>query len=205
MRSLGPIHPRFRGRVPLSRRVSILAGACALALFGAIAGPSPAELLPPTAPSRPALSATSTAGSDSSRFASGDTVEIVAHRYRLSLDQSDLSRLPFQLKPDFRFRRPVPISRVLRPRPVELTRFSCAIHGADLGAGTASSLGGLGLVTGLWGEKTTGYLMGAGAILGAIWGGTAGANDSRFRVRVGGDTSGPPASGHGTVPDERRP
>jgi hypothetical protein len=79
------------------------------------------------------------------------------------------------------------------------------MHGADLGAGTASALGGLGLVSGVWGEKTTGYLMGAGAILGAIWGGTAGADNSGFRMRVGVDASDPAASRHRSLPNDRRP
>ena len=70
-----------------------------------------------------------------------------------------------------------------------MSRASCALQGAGLGTGTASSLAGLGLVTGLWGQKTAGYLMGAGAVLGALWGGTIGSESSALRIRVGLDDS----------------
>jgi hypothetical protein len=70
--------------------------------------------------------------------------------------------------------------------------------GADRGAGTAASLAGLGLVTGLWQEKTAGWLIGAGAVLGAIWGGIAGAEDPGLRIRVQAGPRDPEA-------DRRRP
>jgi hypothetical protein len=153
----------------------------------------------------PLVPATTEIGGDSSQFVQGDTIEIVARRELLPRERSDLSRYRFLAHPDFRARHPVPVSLLLRPRTIELSRFSCAMHGADLGAGTASALGGLGLVSGVWGEKTTGYLMGAGAILGAIWGGTAGADNSGFRMRVGVDASDPAASRHRSLPNDRRP
>ncbi len=122
-------------------------------------------------------------------FQRGDTIEIVARRglipgFRMSRTGSRV--LPH---PDFASPRPVSVALLMRPRTMELSRFACAIYGADQAAGTAAALGGAGLVAGVWGEKTTGYLMGAGAILGAIWGGTAGAGDSKFRIRV---EAGPP-------------
>ena len=150
------------------------------------------------------VTATTGAGADARRFALADTIEIVARRELLPRDRSDLARYPFLMHPDFRARRPVSVAVLLRPRTIELTRFSCLIHGADLGAGTASALGGLGLVSGVWGDKTAGYFIGAGAILGAIWGGTAGANDSGFRMRVGVDASDPTASRHRPLSDDRR-
>jgi hypothetical protein len=148
------------------------------------------------APPLPAPIASDTAGigSDSVRFVSGDTIEIVARRARLSLDRAVLSRYPYLRYSDVPVRRPVPVSLLMRPRTIELSRFASVIYGADLGAGTASSLGGLGLVTGMWGGKTTGYLMGAGAILGAIWGGTAKSNDSGFRIRAAVDPTDPAES-----------
>lgn len=142
------------------------------------------------------------------RHAVRDTIEIVARRgLYFPLDriggiappdlrpteQSILSRRPYVAYSDFRVRRPVPVSLVLKPRVIELSRFSCALYGADLGAGAASTLGGIGLVSGLCKERTAGYLMGAGALLGAIWGGTAGAEDSRFRIRVGVEDNDPAA------------
>jgi hypothetical protein len=140
-------------------------------------------------------------GRGPNQFVLGDTIEIVARRDPFVGRLSDPSRYPFLAYTDLRARRPVPISLLLRTKPVERSRFASVIYGADLGAGTASSLGGVGLVTGLWGEKTTGYLMGAGAILGAIWGGTAGANDSGLRIRAGLDSS-RPAAGVRRAPEQ---
>jgi hypothetical protein len=87
--------------------------------------------------------------------------------------------------------RPAAVSLLAAPRPstAEPTRFSRLVLGADLGAGMASSVAGAGLVTGLWGEKTAGYLMGAGAVLGALWGETIGSDNSALRIRVGMDDS----------------
>jgi hypothetical protein len=202
MRSLGPIRLASRRRFPRMMRIAGIGGIFAIALLCAYADAPRARTLEGMFPLIPA---TRGIGRDSSLFVSGDTIEIVARRDRLSGYRLGLSRYRFRAFPDFRVRRPVPLSLVLRPKPIELSRFSCAIHGADLGAGTASTLGGLGLFAGLWGEKTTGYLMGAGAILGALWGGTAGADDSRFRIRVGADPSAPAAGRIRPDPDDRRP
>lgn len=122
-------------------------------------------------------------------FQMSDTIEVVARRglvagFRISRTGSRVLGHPDLASP-----RPVSVALLMKPRTMELSRFACAIYGADQAAGTAAALGGAGLVAGVWGEKTTGYLMGAGAILGAIWGGTAGADDSRFRIRV---EAGPP-------------
>lgn len=99
--------------------------------------------------------------------------------------------------------RPSTLSLLARPRPifVEPTKFSRLVLGADLGAGMVSSVAGAGLVTGLWGEKTAGYLMGAGAVLGALWGGTIGSDNSALRIRVGGD---PQTPRHGIAQDPTR-
>lgn len=134
-------------------------------------------------------------------FAPGDTIEIVARRRLLPPGLSSVagSRLPEHAP--LGVQRPVPTSLFLRPRQVEMSRFACLIYGADMGAGTASALGGIGLVSGLCGEKTAGYLIGAGAVLGALWGGTAGADDPRFRIRIGAGPS--DADPHALTPEER--
>ncbi len=116
-------------------------------------------------------------------FAPGDTIEIVARREL----RPGPARIGAAVPATFtttELRRPVSPERLLQPRTVALSRFACAIYGADLGAGAASALGGLGLVSGLMGEKSAAWLMGVGAVAGALWGGTAGANDSGFRIRV---------------------
>jgi hypothetical protein len=124
------------------------------------------------------------AGLDSTRFVLSDTLEIVARRDPLAGLPSDLSRYRYAATPGNPASGPVPVATLLQPRYVERSRFSCVLHGADLGAGAASAIGGAGLVSGLWRGKTAGYLMGAGAVLGALWGGTAGANNPGFRIRA---------------------
>ena len=199
-RPTGQPYVRRAERSARMRRRTGLAGLLALICFGLCAGPARAELRADPSPSIPA---TRELGRDPYRFASGDTVDVVARRGISSGRPSALSRYQYALRPDSRYRRPVPVSLLLRPKTIELSRFACAIYGADLGAGTASALGGVGLVSGLWGEKTTGYLMGAGAILGALWGGTAGASEDRFRIRIGVDPADPGAGQRPLGPDGR--
>lgn len=205
MRSLDLVRPFTRGPFLRMAPAPAIAGVLAVLLLGAGADAPRAESRRLLFPRPPLVPAAHEAGRDSSQFTSGDTVEIVARRPRLSLDPSVISRSPYLVNPDYRVRRPVPISVVLRPKTIELSRFSCLIHGADLGAGTASTIGGLGLLTGLWGEEATVGLMSAGAILGAIWGGTAGADDSNFRIRVGVDASDPAAHRSSQPSGDRRP
>ena len=202
MRPLEPIRVALRRRSPRMERAPGVAGIFAIVLLCAGAGVPGAQVRPGMVPLVPA---TDGIAGDSSRFVVADTIEIVARRELLPSGRSDLSRYSFLAHSDLRAPHPVPVSLLLRPRTIELSRFSCAIHGADLGASSASALGGLGLVSGVWGEKTTGYLMGAGAILGAIWGGTTGANGSGFRMRFAVDASDPAASRHRPLPDDRRP
>ena len=202
MRSPEPIRLAAGRRSPWIGRVSGIAGVLAIVLLCAGADVLLAQVRREMVPLG---KATTEIRSDSSRFVLGDTIEIVARRELLPCARSDLSRYSFLAHPDLRARHRIPVSLLLQTRTIELSRFSCAIHGADLGATTASAFGGLGLVSGVWGGKTTGYLMGAGAILGAILGGTAGADNSGFRMRVGVDASDPAASRHRAVPDDRRP
>jgi hypothetical protein len=145
------------------------------------------------------------AGRWSDRFGVGDTVEIVARRIP-PLGWSGLSfataRDPLAALKTGTAHHPsaarldgptplaeVPLLAVPRPTTVEPSAFSRLVPGADLGAGAVSSVAGVGLVTGLWGQKTAGYLMGAGVVLGALWGGTIGSESSALRIRVGLDDS----------------
>jgi hypothetical protein len=117
------------------------------------------------------------------RCAVADTVEIVAKRERPAPAPSLLAPPPPLLSYNFyRERVPVPVGVLLRPHTYERTRFACAVQGADLGACLATNVSSLGLVTGLWGEKTAAYMMGAGAVLGAIWGGTTTANRTGISI-----------------------
>jgi len=183
--------------------------------LGASAGKPRAEPARVIRLSAASLWAVPVTGRGSERFIVGDTVEIVARRTPLlgylgvfAPTKDPLAALRartvhhhFPASLDFKGRPAVPLSAMLRPRTVELSRFSCLVHGADLGAGTASSLAGLGLVTGVMGQKSAGYLLGASAILGALWGGTIGANDPNFRVRVGMDDPGGPWDRFRSQPD----
>ena len=86
--------------------------------------------------------------------------------------------------PDPKYQGSLLLTTMLRPRTYERTRVARIIYGADRMAGTTAALSGIGMVSGLWGEKTAGYLMGAGAVLGALWGGTLGANDPGIRIGI---------------------
>ena len=73
---------------------------------------------------------------------------------------------------------------MLRPRIYERSRAARVIYGADRMAGASAALGGLGLVSGLCSERTAGYLIGAGAVLGALWGGTLGSDNASIRIGI---------------------
>ncbi len=70
------------------------------------------------------------------------------------------------------------------PATVRLSRFGTAAYGADRGANAGLWLGGLGHILGFWSEADALRMTAAGAVLGAFWGGTAGAADDGFRIRV---------------------
>jgi hypothetical protein len=123
------------------------------------------------------------------RLAAGDTVEIVARRYaRLSPDWSlplpSYLTDPTPQAPTPRSRRSLVFTALTRARTYQRPRYVRAIYGADRFAGTAAAVGGLGLLGGVWGGKTAGYFMGAGAVLGALWGGTLGADTPGIRIGV---------------------
>jgi hypothetical protein len=125
------------------------------------------------------------------RFTVADTIEIVAHRNGppRPLAMSALGAIPST--PTMQERRQRAFSFMTHVRTFERPRFSRAIVGAGQLAGTASALSGLGLVGGLWGDKTAGYLMGAGAVLGALWGATLGADAPGIRLGVDPGPAGP--------------
>ncbi|UCG53357.1 MAG: hypothetical protein JSW58_07335 [Candidatus Latescibacterota bacterium] len=65
-----------------------------------------------------------------------------------------------------------------------LSRLECAIQGADIGMTLGLAVGALGMTTGAWDERTSWYLAGAMAALGAFFGGSAKADDPRWNLRV---------------------
>lgn len=112
------------------------------------------------------------------RFAAGDTIEIVARRLA-----------PPPLIPSYsmttpQYHRSIAFSVLSHPRTYERPRLARVIFGADQMAGTGAALAGLGLVGGICDDRTAGCLVGAGAILGALWGGTMGADEPGIRLGV---------------------
>jgi len=200
MRSLLSVRPALRMRSARTPGSSGTVWAITILLFCACAGACRAQVRPGVTPP---TSAPNRIDRAPHQFVSGDTVEIVARRVYLSLDRPGLSRYPFRTYTDFRARRPVPLSVLMQPKSIEPTRFARVIYGADLGASAASSLGGVGMVAGLWGGRTAGYLMGAGAVLGAIFGRNAAANEYGLRIRAEADGGSSPSTRHSTVPDQR--
>lgn len=118
------------------------------------------------------------------RFAVPDTIEIIGRR--VTPPASWAANLTGSLAPtpDRQYRGSLLRAAMLRPRTYERTRAARIIYGADRFAGASAALGGLGLVSGLCSEQTAGYLMGAGAVLGALWGGTLGSNNAAIRIGI---------------------
>jgi len=71
----------------------------------------------------------------------------------------------------------------------ELSRLQCAMSGAEMGFQYGLFAGAAGLASGAWDERTGWYIAGAAALAGAIFGGTAKADDPGFRVRLRWDDS----------------
>jgi hypothetical protein len=69
-------------------------------------------------------------------------------------------------------------------KEVEVNRFEAGLMGADRGAFAGAALGFLGTQTGVMSDRTSWLLMGAGAALGALWGGLQPAEERRFHIRV---------------------
>ncbi len=112
-----------------------------------------------------------------------DTLEIVARRRVTWLSTTALAALACSTD-GANPQRSFLLATMLRPRFRERTPFARVVMGADRLAAAGGAIGGLGMVGGLWGEKTTGILMGAGAVLGAVWGGTLGADDPDLRLGI---------------------
>ncbi len=62
--------------------------------------------------------------------------------------------------------------RLFGPRRIELSRLDYALHGAGAAANTAMFIGAMANSAGLWDERTSWYIVGAAATLGAVLGGT---------------------------------
>jgi len=71
----------------------------------------------------------------------------------------------------------------------ELSRFQCAVSGAEIGFQYGLFAGAAGMTSGAWDERTGWYIAGAAALAGAIFGGTVKADDPGFRVRLRWDDS----------------
>jgi hypothetical protein len=65
----------------------------------------------------------------------------------------------------------------------QASEFQCAWEGAGMGMTLGMCAGALGMTAGLWDEKSSWYIAGAMAALGAIWGRSK-ADDPGFTVRV---------------------
>lgn len=73
--------------------------------------------------------------------------------------------------------------RFIGLRQYELSRLGCTLQGAEMGATVGFFLGALGHLTGTLDERSVWILTGGLTAAGAIWGGTAGAEDPNFRFR----------------------
>ena len=71
----------------------------------------------------------------------------------------------------------------------ELSRFQCAVSGAEMGFKYGLFAGAAGMASGAWDERTGWCIAGAAALAGAIFGGTVKADDPGFRVRLRWDAS----------------
>ena len=67
---------------------------------------------------------------------------------------------------------------------VELTRLGTMVKGAETAASMALFLGAVGNTFGLFDEKTSWWMMGGAAALGALYGGTAGYEDPGWRYQI---------------------
>jgi hypothetical protein len=178
-----PAALRFRRPVRLARSGLLAAGlwlAGLLPLSGpcpCVAGGFPPELFRPAGPGREI-------GRPDLTFASGDTIEIVGHRLDLLGRTWKLPPPAYLQEPLLPGPRPLASFILAHPRTFEQPHYARVILGAGRFAGGAAALSGFGLVGGLWGQKTAGTILGAGAILGALWGGTWGSENSSIRIGV---------------------
>ena len=78
----------------------------------------------------------------------------------------------------------VTANRLCGFRTYELSRVGCALKGAETGATMGLFIGALGNTTGLWNERSSWFLVGATTALGAILGGTLGAENHAWRIQI---------------------
>jgi hypothetical protein len=170
------------------RALAIVAAAASLWITGGRARFAAADgaAEPPAAPSAgtPNAPVGTVLGAPLHRMVLADTIEIVARRSAPAALPPAPLLSPLPPAADRTYLRALAFSRATRPRTYERSRFARVVFGADRMAAAGAALGGLGLVSGLCGEKTAGYLMGGGAILGALWGGTVGADSPELRFGI---------------------
>lgn len=65
----------------------------------------------------------------------------------------------------------------------EVSRARVALEAAEMGASLALFASALGTTFGVWDEDTSWYVVGAAAAAGALWGGTALADEPKWRIR----------------------
>ncbi len=75
-------------------------------------------------------------------------------------------------------------NRFLGLQKYELSRLECAARGLDMGATLGLFLGAIGTTSGLLKERDAWYLVGAMTTVGAILGGSVGAKNPKWRVRI---------------------
>lgn len=115
-----------------------------------------------------------------------DSVRSTESRFPLTMHPAPLLRggmRPLQLSPPSLSLRYSFLSQQ-EARDIQPTRFDTGVLGADRGAYAGMMLGFVGTQSGLWGQRTSWYLMGAGAALGALWGSTAGVHSPGLRVHI---------------------
>ena len=79
--------------------------------------------------------------------------------------------------------------------PFTLSRLDLALEGADIGMSLGLLAGAAATTFAGWDDGDAWYLAGALAAVGALWGGTKGANNSALRIRYRWEPEGHPAGG----------
>lgn len=85
--------------------------------------------------------------------------------------------------PDYELNLAMNAYRMYGLERYELTRMESVLYGADRAAMVGLFAAAVGQFAGLWDERTSLYMTGAAAALGAAWGGTLGHGDDDWRIR----------------------
>jgi hypothetical protein len=72
-------------------------------------------------------------------------------------------------------------------KQVQMSQFECTVKGADIGITMGLFAGAAGMTMGLLDEDDAWYIAGAAALVGAFFGGTSGAKDPKFNMRLSWD------------------